>query len=159
MRTKGDDMFGLLFRRAGDNRWYSCRLGAVRNMVHLARLQNGKAASQLAVNDIKDKPLQDGRWYATTVKVRGVQAECYLDGVKLFDFKVDKHAAGAVGLESTASNYRFKNIRVTAPDGTILVEGLPDFTRPNSKFESRNPKQTKKIQKQEPLHWTLDVER
>ena len=97
-------------------------------MVHLVKFQNGKAASQLPPRDIKDKPLQDGRWYAAKVKVRGEQAECYLDGVKLFDFKADKHAAGAVGLESTVSSYRFKNIKVTAPDGTILLEGLPVLT-------------------------------
>jgi hypothetical protein len=32
-----------------------------------------------------------------------------------------------VGLRTWFSSYRFKNLKVTAPDGTILLEGLPEL--------------------------------
>ncbi|MBI3821508.1 MAG: DUF1080 domain-containing protein, partial [Planctomycetes bacterium] len=82
---------------------------------------------QTNTKDIKDKPLQANVWYLVKMSVRGDKGECYFDGVKIFDFKADKHAAGAVGLSPLGSRYRFKNIRVTAPDGTVLLEGMPDL--------------------------------
>lgn len=75
----------------------------------------------------KDNPLQTGRWHLARVKVRADHGECYLDGAKIFDFKAEHHAGGMVGLRTGNAPYRFKNIKVTAPDGTVLLEGLPDL--------------------------------
>jgi hypothetical protein len=131
IRTKGDDWFGLFFRRTVDDGakdgWCVYRLEWKRT-VHFVGSYDGNKLMELAKRDIKGDPLQNDRWYAAKVKVRGDQGEAYLDGVKLFDFKTDKHPVGGVRLETMMSSYRFKNIKVTAPDGTILLEGLPEIT-------------------------------
>jgi hypothetical protein len=37
-----------------------------------------------------------------------------------------RHATGCVGLLTMQGKYRFRDIKVTAPDGQVLLEGLPD---------------------------------
>jgi hypothetical protein len=61
------------------------------------------------------------------VRVRGNHFQCFFNDSKIFDFKSDEHPAGCVGLRTWASHYRFRNIKVTAPDGKVLLEGLPDL--------------------------------
>jgi hypothetical protein len=123
MRTKGDDPFTLLFRRSSVDRMYAFRVGASGDGLHTLASYNPEVITPLA--DRKGD-LQTGRWYTAKVKVRGDKGECYLDGVKIFEFKAGEHAAGSVGLETAESAYRFKNIKVTAPDGTILLQGMPE---------------------------------
>jgi hypothetical protein len=70
------------------------------------------------------------KWYTARVRVRGSQIECILrDGEnEAVHLKVDdaRHPRGRVGLRTwEGSAYRFKNIRVTAPDGRMLWEGPP----------------------------------
>ncbi len=78
----------------------------------------------------RDFRLVDQRWYTARVKVRGSHFECYVDEVKLVDFDDDRHPNGCVGLRTWNSAYRFRNIKVTAPDGAILWEGLPEIGAP-----------------------------
>ncbi len=128
-RTDGNAEVGLWFRRPIDGRdGYRFILGATKSTIHkVARITAGVPTTQGLPLDVKDNPLQSDRWYTAKVSVRGDKAQCYLDGVKLFDVPVDPIPAGAVGLRTTTSAYRFKNIKVTAPDGAILLQGLPDL--------------------------------
>jgi WD40 repeat protein len=129
MRTQGNDQFALWFRRADDNDLYLFALGAKKNTEHMAaRIKSGNTLQQ-SLLDAKDSAIETDRWHHAKVSVRGDQALCYLDGVKLFEFTADKLRAGAVGLRTWDSAYRFKNIKVTAPDGTVLLEGAPDLPR------------------------------
>ena len=75
------------------------------------------------------------KWYTARVRVRGSQIDCTLsDGdSEVVHLKVDdsRYPRGRVGLrtwEGTA--YRFKSIRVTAPDGRTLWEGPPAIESP-----------------------------
>ena len=122
MRTKGNDGFGMLLRRGDERTFYFYRLGAAKSTVHAQGWHDAGVSSQTNTLDIKDNSFQSNVWYTAKTSVRGEQGECWLDGVKLFDFKADKHAAGAVGLTTMGSGYRFKNIKVTAPDGTVLLK-------------------------------------
>jgi hypothetical protein len=61
------------------------------------------------------------------VSVRGSQAECFLNGERLFTGKTDAHATGCVGLMTFGSSYRVRNILVTDPLGRVLLQGLPDM--------------------------------
>jgi serine/threonine protein kinase len=76
--------------------------------------------------------LVNGIWYTVRVRVRGNLIQCFLkDGDKellLFNFEDDgSHPKGRVGLRTSYAAFRFKNIRVTAPDGKVLWEGVPDL--------------------------------
>jgi hypothetical protein len=79
----------------------------------------------------RDYQLLEHRWYTARVKVRGSHYECFVnDGdkeVRLVDFDDDRHPNGCVGLRTWNAVYRFKDIKVTAPDGTVLWEGLPEI--------------------------------
>ena len=129
MRTQGNDQFALWFRRADDNDMHIFSLGGQKNTIHMAaRIKNGSALQQSKL-DAKDNAIETDQWHHARISVRGDTALCYLDGVKLFEFTADKLRAGSVGLRTWDSAYRFKNIKVTAPDGTMLLDGLPDLPR------------------------------
>jgi len=85
------------------------------------------------------------KWYTARVRVRGREVEgILLDGAKeVVHLKVDDnvHPRGRVGLRTHCSAYRFKNIRVTAPDGKTLWEGPPaiESLRPVGPAAPKNP--------------------
>ena len=73
--------------------------------------------------------LKNNVWYAARVQVRGNQIACYVKNGgmerKMFEFSNNRFSRGKVALRCGRGAYRFKNIKVTAPDGTILWDGLP----------------------------------
>jgi hypothetical protein len=71
--------------------------------------------------------LKPGTWYRALVSVRGDRAECFLNGRRVFAASIPDHPAGCIGLRTWRASYVFRNIRVTAPDGKVLLEGLPDL--------------------------------
>jgi len=72
-------------------------------------------------------------WMRAYVRVRGAHAECFLDDQKLFDCDIDvAHPTGRVGLMTWGGSYRFRNIKVIDPEGTVLLEGLPNLERTSS---------------------------
>ena len=127
MKVAGNDQFALWFRRADANRSFIFGVGARQGGTHMVALMEPTDIKHQQPLLVAKEPLQDRRWYNAKISVRGDKAACYLDGVKLFEFKSDQLPAGGVGLRTWLSAYRFKNIKVTAPDGTVLLEGLPDW--------------------------------
>ena len=91
-----------------------------------------------------DFSLRDGAWYTARVHVRGNHFVCSIydshngTETRVFDVYDDRHPRGRVGLQTFGASFRFKNIKVTAPDGRVLWEGLPavasttppEFSRP-----------------------------
>jgi serine/threonine protein kinase len=81
------------------------------------------------------------KWYTARVGVRGNHFACSLYDkeaereVGRFDVEDNHQPNGRVGLETWSfSTFRFKNIKVTSPDGRVLWEGPPaiDPSRPTS---------------------------
>ena len=50
--------------------------------------------------------------------------------MRLFDFHDERHPKGRVGLQTFGSSVRFKNIKVTSPEGKVLWEGPPAVASP-----------------------------
>src|SRR5262249_50420749 len=75
----------------------------------------------------KKASIPGGVWQRARVSVRSGHAQCFLNDQKLFECTIDTHSNGRVGLRTWNSYYRFRNIKVTRPDGTVLLEGLPDL--------------------------------
>jgi hypothetical protein len=69
------------------------------------------------------------KWYTVRIRVRGDRCVCSVlagdEGVISLNFKDGGHPRGMVGLSTWESSYRFKNMKVIAPDGKVLFEGLP----------------------------------
>ena len=78
-----------------------------------------------------DFTLRNGEWYTARVHIRGSHLICSIydshnsTETPVFDVFDDRHPSGRVGLRTFGASVRFKNIKVTAPDGQILWEGPP----------------------------------
>jgi hypothetical protein len=59
--------------------------------------------------------------------VRGKTVETYLVGDLVFKVDHERHTAGRVGLRTFNTQARFRNLKVTDPDGKTLFEGLPEL--------------------------------
>jgi len=69
----------------------------------------------------------EDHWYKVRVEIRGAQVRCHLDGKLIFAFKDDRFPAGGIGLATWNSVVRWRNLKVTAPDGKVLWEGFPEL--------------------------------
>jgi hypothetical protein len=128
-RTQSENQVALLFRCPKDFEGHIFALGLTNPAPYLGgRLKTGGIVDRAPLLDLQVKPLENDRWYTAKVSVRGDKALCYLDGVKLFEIATNETPAGGVGLRTWFAPCRFKNLKVTARDGKILLEGLPDFT-------------------------------
>jgi hypothetical protein len=66
-----------------------------------------------------------GTWYTVRLQVRGASVVCFLDGWEVMRNENLPHSQGRVGLGSFFTVARFRNIKIIAPDGNVLWEGLP----------------------------------
>jgi hypothetical protein len=131
MRMGRGDSFALFFRWADRetklNQLTFDIAGSGNRKAHAFLITDGRS-ERVQERDIR---LVGHRWYTARVKVRGGHFECFLnDGDKderLIVFDDDRHPKGCVALRTWNSVYRFRNIKVTAPDGTVLWEGLPEI--------------------------------
>ncbi|HVX14306.1 MAG TPA: protein kinase [Pirellulales bacterium] len=123
MKTAGNDVVVLNF--GGDvGKVFFYGLGANRNRQHdTGSVQSGKISRFRRRN----ASLTKDRWYLAEVRVRGEKYECFLDGERIFSATADGLAVRKWGLSANKTTCRFRNILVKAPDGTVLVEGLPDL--------------------------------
>jgi formylglycine-generating enzyme required for sulfatase activity len=121
-RTALNDGFGLFVRApeklVGAGEFV---LGGFFNREHYVGTRGSKVARK------EPGAIKTGEWYTALVRVRGNRIQCLLNGVKLFDMEHQFLPAGYVGLVSWQSPFRFRNIKVTAPDGKVLLEGLPEL--------------------------------
>ena len=79
--------------------------------------------------EIRSKPgtLQTLDWYRVKISLRGTRIHIELDDHLLFALTDTFSQEGWVDLELRLRR-SFRNIKVTAPDGTLLWEGPPDLT-------------------------------
>jgi serine/threonine protein kinase len=66
-------------------------------------------------------------WYTVRVILRGQHIRVTLDDHLLFDVEDNFNQRGAIALRFFDSAGRFRKIKVTAPDGSVLWEGPPDL--------------------------------
>jgi serine/threonine protein kinase/tetratricopeptide (TPR) repeat protein len=66
-----------------------------------------------------------GVWYTVKLEVRGASVVCFLDGWEVMRNASLPHSQGQVGLGTFFTVARFRNLKITAPDGKTLWEGLP----------------------------------
>lgn len=84
-------------------------------------------------------PIVAGQQYSVRTSVRGDTFTTYVDG-QLVDTTTDStFASGRVGLrEDTGESARFSNVRVTAPDGTVLF--ADDFRNGTGQWQGLAPR-------------------
>ncbi|MGD0767084.1 MAG: protein kinase [Tepidisphaeraceae bacterium] len=72
--------------------------------------------------------LEPDQWYNVKVEVRGPEIQCFLDGQERFGGRDTRIARGRAGLSSSDFTTRFRNIKLTAPDGSVIWQGPPDLS-------------------------------
>jgi serine/threonine protein kinase len=128
MRVGGGNSFSLFFRSTARGDQFDYKIAGDGNKTcHAYAREQGRTS---ALNSY-DLSLRDGAWYTARVHVRGNHLVCSIydnynsTETRVFDIVDDRHPRGRVGLQTFGSSFRFKNIKVTAPDGKVLWEGLP----------------------------------
>jgi hypothetical protein len=125
MRVEGPNGFGLLYRAAdkfnshlfavGD--WDNTKYG--RHIVTEGSWRYSAGPQNAGVNA--------GQWYDVRVSARGPRCQCFLDGELIFEFDDNTQLRGAVGFRTWATKVRFRDIKVTDPEGKVLWEGPPEL--------------------------------
>ncbi len=127
-RISGDDQVGFFFRNQDFGRnMYLFSLGWGHNTTNTFEQWADGVFAMLMRQPQPAGLFKTGEWYAARVEVRGNQAKCFLDGRQVFSFDALRSPSGGVGLRTWATAYAFRNIRVTTPEGKVLLEGLPEL--------------------------------
>ena len=137
MREKGLGRSGLLFHRTLRNNnhigfGFGDAIGVDKDRCELIALEDGK---EHPLGEVVEFHLVDRRWYRARVSVRRNHIVCTLHDDQSnehvhFEADYDRLPSGQVGLMTGRSSYRFRNIKVTAPDGKTLWEMPPAIGAP-----------------------------
>jgi Domain of Unknown Function (DUF1080) len=73
--------------------------------------------------------VQTGKWHKLKVVVSGKKVEGFIDGKSACKATTDDLPAGRVGVGTWSTQAKFRNIKVTAPDGKVLWEGTPTVAK------------------------------
>ena len=87
----------------------------------------GSRASDAEKDHRVGKGIDVGDWYSIKIEVRKSQFKAYLDGHLVFQGSHQDHSHGRVGLSTRGIQARFRKIKVTAPGGAVLFEGVPEI--------------------------------
>ncbi len=77
-------------------------------------------------------------WVSVRIRVRGDRADVFINDQARLTGATGTHPRGGVGVGIGAGRARFRNFKVTAPDGKVLWEGLP---APMAATEGKSPAQ------------------
>ena len=77
-------------------------------------------------NTYQVRPHKSHRWYHLRAEVRGTSIRVWLDEEFLFQNENSHFPKGRIGLATWNSMVRWRNLKVNAPDGTLLWKGFPD---------------------------------
>jgi Domain of Unknown Function (DUF1080) len=130
MRVNGPNGFDIIFRAPDKYNWEVFAVGTWNNTRHAWASLNENVGTPLKQS--RNAGVNANEWHKVRVSVRGSRCQCFLDDIRLFDFTDQNHLRGAVGFRTWATKARFRNIKVTAPDGRVLWEGVPELNAANA---------------------------
>jgi hypothetical protein len=128
-KSAGPDGLGAGFR-VNDGGFYWLTIGGLGGKHSLGK--NGQKVGGL--REIKSTPgtSQPLEWYRLRISLRGQRILIELQGQVLFDCVDNFSRNGNFAVRWLNSAGRFRNIKITAPDGTVLWQGAPDLPEPGS---------------------------
>jgi hypothetical protein len=118
----GDKTFFEIGFRATDlDNWWNFTCGSDNLRIQLKI--NGQASEEHR----RQETVRPNQWHEVRVRARAAHIECWLDGKPQFQFDDGRHPRGCVFVATYRGAGRFRDIKVTAPDGELLWKGLPDL--------------------------------
>jgi serine/threonine protein kinase len=72
--------------------------------------------------------IEPDTWHDIRVDAHGADFDCYVDGEQWFHEHDDRYTHGRIMLVTRSAAARFRDIRVTAADGSVLFSGPPDLS-------------------------------
>ena len=120
-RDDGSEGFVVMFR-VDDESDYQAIFGGIGNKEHRIT-KNGKPLGKLRVSGSIEK----GEWHNVKISCRQAKFTVSLDGKAVFEFE-DKDQPllhGKIGLNVLHTRASYRNVKVTAPDGNLLLARLP----------------------------------
>ncbi|MGO9465240.1 MAG: protein kinase domain-containing protein [Isosphaeraceae bacterium] len=124
-KSDGPHGFGGSFRQ-GDGQEYGLAIGGLDGKHSLNRWSSNSTPPYTLIQSIPGT-IEPLRWYKVKISLQRQRIRIELDDRVLFSGTDDFKLRGSVSLRFFNSAGRFRNIKVTAPDGTLLWEGLPDL--------------------------------
>ena len=124
MVTEGVGEVRLFFRTMYRNESGIALLGGSKNTVHALTRRSGREWVNL--KSWAKSSTRLGQWHTVKLEVREKECVLWLDGREVSRGPADKLLPeGRIGIGTADTAARFRNIRVTSPDGKVLFEGVP----------------------------------
>lgn len=127
-KTAGAGGMGAHFRTSripNDQKCYVLIIGDASKQ-HLLHAWS-KAGNRVAELSAKPGVLPPGDWHKVTISARGPRIRAALDDEPLFAVTSNHSPGGTIALKCWDCAGRFRKIKVTAVDGTVLWEGPPQL--------------------------------
>ena len=116
-KTGGSEGFLILFRVNSRGRYWWNAGGWGNSKCCIQPDRTGGKRSPFVPGTIETE-----KWYKIKIVVEGDTFECYLDGKLTQTHKDDFNKTGAIGVGTWRTQAQYRNLRVTAEDGTKLFE-------------------------------------
>lgn len=125
----GNEGFLVLFRVKSERDYYWLNIGGWGNTA--TAVERSIANRRRTISSFRPIRVEQGRWYKIRIRCEGRRIQAWLDDELILDFNDDEnaHLNGKVGVGTWMTKARFRNIKVTALDGKVLFEGLPEVPR------------------------------
>jgi hypothetical protein len=128
-RVRGNDGISVMVRRRTDeynSPHYLFNMGVFLNRQMTLEWNNNHSRDFKTIAS-RNGGLRNGEWYAVEVNLRRTKLSAVLDGREILSANDSRYPAGLVGLRTIASQAKFRKFKVSAPDGKVLWEGLPEL--------------------------------
>lgn len=129
MKTGGNEGFLILFRETSPQEHYWYNLGGWNNQRH--QLEKGRRQGRRTVGPAVNDRIDTGKWYRIKVRCEGNRIQIWLDNRQVLDYtdSSNPHLKGRVGIGTWATQAKFRNMKVTSLDGTLLFQGTPSVLK------------------------------
>ncbi len=108
---------GVVVRAASLDEFTLATVGGWGNSLHGVQVRSAGQNLNRIANQGSTQP---GRWYRIKVVLQGKACSLYLDGIQVARHDELPQAAGRLGLRNYNNAARFRNVRVTDPQGKVL---------------------------------------